>query len=581
MEKRIIRTGLVGSLKSDFEAAGGSFEANLKKRLRMLCVRPGPRYDEESKLSLTPPTLVGSSYLFSVSSVGLVVFPGFDFYCPDSFEDLTAQISSPAEPGYWYVMLHKVVTDSAPGEFMPGYPEDDDDYTMRTISVELVVTDHYERGENYVPLYKVYYDGSSWDSEYTDYRNDVCLLLSSDTNISVDDLEVTGLSVVVEDISTLQDIEAVYNEMEEATAIYPFNTMSHNTNALRNPSLMKITWDAVDRDQSVWCYEIRVAPYVNGEPNIPHAVYDIVMANQGQYTRSYSLQAIKSQNYSISVRAVSSSLARVVGNWTTVMREVTVSSSSSSLLIPTTLTLEALGNFPKTYSLEAFYYDLDSIDAMAVRRTVTPSWGNAFKDIVHYGHNKQIVVTVPPYSTCTFAVKALMKDGTDTAWSEESPPVSAQGPPTATARSKQIAIPMHIRFTDGYYDDPIGRFVIPDLGASGARLVKATLHAWGMVREKSATLERIDILLRKIGGSDNVIMQIDNTRIATTVSTSSFSGYRYEQTLEEDGLSIEMTSGDTWSLRAAPGGASPTAWAIACGVIILDIEPYNTTSPGA
>lgn len=574
MEKRIIRTGLVGSLQSDFESAGESFEANLKKRLRMLCVRPGPRYDDKTQLYFEDTKQISESvFQFAVSDVGLVVFPGFDFHCPDANQYLTDTVTV-TEAGYWYILLHKVETNSDAGEFMPGYPENDDDYTMRTITVELVVTDHYERGADYIPLYKVYYDGESW-SEVDDYRDDVCLLLSSDTNIVVGDLEITGLTSVIEDIADIQDAEAIYSEMEEVASFYPFNTLSHKTNALRNPSIMTVTWDAIDMDQTVWCYEIRVAPYVSGSPDYAHAMYDVVMANKGESTRSYTLQVIKTRHYSISVRAVSASLARIVGNWTTIEHG---SEAPISLYTPATPALEAIGNYPKTYTLIPSYYAPDDVDAMAVRRTVNPSWGAAFKDIVHYGQYGPVIVTVPPYSNCTFATRMLLKNGQVTDWSAASTSISTEGPPAATPRSKQFSFPMNIKFTTSYYNDPIGRFLVPDLGDTAVKLVRVTLHAWGMARQKANVLEGIDIFLRQVGGPEYTIFEIDDDYIPSIDNVTSFYGANYEQTHITDGLDIIMTVGDAWSLRATPGASSPSGWAHACGMLVFDLEPYDITT---
>lgn len=579
MKKRIIRSGLVASLKDDFEGASSSFEDNLKRRMRMLCSRPGPRYDPDATLDLSTAIVAPDRWMFRLVNVGFVVFEDYDFWCPDDLTTLTSAITFTAL-GDYYVSIVKNVESSTPGDFMPGYPEDTDTYTHEEVTAALSVSADYSRGAESIPLYKVSYDGSSI-TVLEDYRQDVCMVPNSDIYISPGELVITGLTASVKDLSVLQQEQ---DQVEGQAASFYNNLLSHPRNSVRNGSIINIEWSTVERDVIVWAYHVKVVPYSGTSPDISKAFHTMVLAQPGQYTSSFSMPVVRGMKYQIGVRAISSSLNRILGPWAVVNPGATVLVPRPK---PSAMVLTARSDNPASYLWTPPETEPEDLESVCIKRT-----SNGISDIVYEGGFCPVVLEATPVYSSFFSVRMKYMDGTMSPWSDSVLVAGNSGSSYggSTPQHMTIMIPVDIMMADNMDNKSyVATFAIPKNGGLSllrGRIIEAVLYARGMTSlgVHSNTLSYLSLTMLH-NGNESIIMKWDDDiySVPDFDQPSAPGGFYAQIHPREAGTSeapaIDVIPGQSASIICHFECDSGDAFAIN-GMLALEMEYYYAGAGG-
>lgn len=580
MKKRIVRTGLVGNLKDDFAGAGNAFETNLKRRMRMLCSRPGPRYDPEAKLELTMTEAVAGTWRFRLEDVGVVIYDDYDFWCPETLETLEHLITLPPQ-GLHYVILRKLVTDSEIGVFMPGYPEDGDAFTEQNVSVELDVVQEYERGPHAIPIYCVSFDGVSFTIE-EDYRSDVCLILNSDIALTESDMEIQSISAVAKDVADLQQ-ELEPESQGSGIAISSFNLQSHPRNSLRKGSYLDISWPTIERDLIVWAYHVRVTPYAGTSPDVNKAFHTMVLGQPGQYTASYQHPIVRGQRYQVSVRALSSSLARIIGPW----KDISAGQYSeimSALPKPTTPVLAEYGINPRTYLWSPIEDQPVDLESVCFKRV----WQD-HEEIVYEGGYRPVILEAAPISNSTFYMRYKYKNSTYSPWSDPVTVIGTSGGVSGSASSQHLSlvIPVDALMTRKMSDagNTIGRVAtikIPRNSPNSSivgKIVEARMQMLGLgnVGDIRAEVQNMELKLQQNGISHSLMrweLVPESDAFDMPIFGTSAGSYYMAPHYEKTGLSIYVTPGQeaVISMHFEEDPDYGDAGHLVCGILTLEMQ---------
>lgn len=584
MKKRIVRTGLVGSIKDDFEGAGSAFETNLKRRMRMLCSRPGPRYDPEAKLDLVIEERAPGTWRFKLTHVGVVVFDDYDFWCPETLVTLSHIITVPPQ-GLHYVIIRKVVTDSVAGTFMPGYPDESDSYTEQEVSVRVDVAQEYERGPDSIPVYCVSFDGVSFTIE-EDYRTDVCLILNSDISLTESDMTIESLSVAVQDLA---DLQAVLEPEAEGSGVLlsSFNLQSHPRNPLRNASFLDITWPTVERDMVVWAYHVKITPYAGATLDINKAFHTMVLGQPGQYYASYQHPIVRGIKYNVAIRALSSSLARIIGPWKEAIGGAYVD-IAPVLPKPPTPVLTAYGINPRTYLWTPVSDEPVGLESVCFKRV----WrGN--EEIVYEGGYRPVVLEASPLDPSVFYIKYKYKNNTLSPWSDGVSVLGTDGGVEGSSSSQHLTlvIPVDALMTKDMHEGQgtetaiakVGTIKIPKNSPSGSvvgKITEARIHMLGLGNvgdHKSACPLSMELLMNQSGVVTS-LMQWDKDDPGgdvfdmPTFSTSP-TNPAYTASFEKPGLEVLVTPGEKVDIYFAfEADFDWVSGHLLCGILMLEMQ---------
>ena len=588
MKKRIVRTGLVGSIKDDFEGAGSAFETNLKRRMRMLCSRPGPRYDPEAKLDLSIINKVPGAgiWKFDLSDVGVVVFDDYDFWCPETLVTLSHIITVPPQ-GLHYVIIRKVVTDSVAGTFMPGYPDESDSYTEQEVSVRVDVAQEYERGPNAIPVYCVSFNGTSFTIE-EDYRPDVCLILNSDISLTENDMTIESLSVAVQDLA---DLQVVLEPEAEGSGVLlsSFNLQSHPRNPLRNASFLDITWPTVERDMVVWAYHVKITPYAGATLDINKAFHTMVLGQPGQYYASYQHPIVRGIKYNVAIRALSSSLARIIGPWKEAIGGTYVD-IAFVLPKPPTPVLTAYGINPRTYLWTPVGDEPAGLESVCFKRV----WRNN-EEIVYEGGYRPVILEAAPLDPCVFYIKYKYKNNTTSPWSDGVSVLGTDGGVEGSSSSQHLTLvipvdalmtrKMHVDQTGGsdFAVAKVGTIKIPKNSPSNSmlgRITEARIHMLGLgnVGAPQTPCPLSMELLMNQSGVVSSLMRWEKFVSGDAFEMPSFgvvaTDPAYTASFEKTGLDVIATPGETVEIYISfeSDGSYGTSGHLLCGILMLEMQ---------
>ncbi|MFA5375994.1 MAG: hypothetical protein WC455_09645 [Dehalococcoidia bacterium] len=586
MKKRIVRTGLVGSLKDDFEGAGAAFETNLKRRMRMLCSRPGPRYDPEAKLDLSIINKVPGAgiWKFDLSDVGVVVFDDYDFWCPETLVTLSHLITVPPQ-GLHYVIIRKVVTDSVAGTFMPGYPDESDSYTEQEVSVRVDVAQKYERGPDAIPVYCVSFDGTAFTIE-EDYRTDVCLILNSDISLTESDMTIESVSVSVQDLSDLQ--VALQPEAEGGGVLLSsFNLESHPRNPLRNASFLDIIWPTVERDMVVWAYHVKITPYAGATLDVNKAFHTMVLGQPGQYYASYQHPIIRGTKYNVAIRALSSSLARVIGPWKETIGGIYVD-VSPVLPKPPTPVLTVYGINPRTYLWTPIGDEPAGLESVCFKRV----WRNN-EEIVYEGGYRSVVLEAAPLDPSVFYIKYKYKNNTLSPWSDGVSVLGTDGGVEGSSSSQHLTlvIPVDALMTESMHLDQgeptiakIGTIKIPKNSPSGSlvgKITEARIHMLGLgnvgVSQTPCPLS-MELMMNQSGVVTSLMQWDKDDHGGDVFDMPTFStsptNPAYTASFEKTGLEVIVTPGETVEIYISfeSDDSYGSSGHLLCGILMLEMQ---------
>lgn len=401
---------MVGSTTDDFEGLQEALKSNIKKRFRMICERPGYRYDDEAKLKFSAFKIqVPDRFTVKIEDMGMVLFRDYDIYTPEGgFETISTDITI-GDGIFMYVMVRRIRTLSEPGTYNAGYPTEPGTDTLETVTATIAIEDDLKNDADNYPLYKIVRDGGSIDIA-EDYRLDYRLLLISELPQNVEDMAIINLQAELVHISDIQDEMAAPGGSKGT--IRPRNLHSTRLNSLRSGTVAAISWDAVDSDRSVWGYDIRI---LSGEVNF----WEFIPAIPGLAERKVYIPVPEKCTHNISVRSISRNPLREQGAWS----DTDLTYTYGIPVAPTIGSTEVVTRFPTVVRVVPNYPDSDQIAIMHVKISVQNggiSGDTSYEEICYSGAWGPVNIPLPPTGQIVFYVKVILKDGTDSPWSSPS-----------------------------------------------------------------------------------------------------------------------------------------------------------------
>ena len=415
MEKRTIRTGLVGALSEDFDGLQEALTANLKKRFRMICERPGYRYDDEVPLSLTYKQLAGS-FIVKITGMGMVLFRDYDIYTPeDGLETISTGITIDPDD-IMYVMVRRVRTESAPGTYNAGYPVDGGKDTLETVTATIAIEDELLNDDDNYPLYKIQRIGDTIEID-ADYRNNYNIVLISELPQNAEALAVSNLQAELVRVADAQEELSVSQQQKDNQSK---NTLSTRLNSLRSGTMLVISWDAVDYDIGIWGYDVQIhsgaVEFMQFVPAVP-----------GLTTRELYIQVPENKEHAISIRSISRNPSREHSEWANVTVPIPL---GYSMVSPSIESAYIVTQFPTVVKIVPSLYSGQAA-LMHVKMTVQEGGLTSvidYEEICYSGVWGPVNLPLPPTGTVQFRIKAVHEDSTSSVWSDPTVSFSPNTP---------------------------------------------------------------------------------------------------------------------------------------------------------
>jgi hypothetical protein len=579
MEKRTIRSGLVGAITDDFEGLQKALGANVKKRFRMICERPGYRYDDEARLYFSAYKIPGllNQFTITIEDMGMVLFRDYDIYTPEGgFENILVDITID-DGDFMYVMVRRIRTLSEPGTYNAGYPTDPGVDTLETVTATIAIEDDLKNDADNYPLYKIQRVGDSVNF-VEDYRSNYNLLLISELPQNVEDMAIVNLQATLLHISNIQD-ETNAPEGRNKGVSLPKNLRSTRLNSIRSGTVAAISWDTVDEDSSVWGYDIRI---LSGEVDF----MEFIPAIPGLTERKVYFPVPEKCAHDIFVRSISRNPLREQGEWSNII----IPYICAIPLAPTIESTSEVTQFPTVIRVVPSYPDPEQITIMHVKIHVQDGGLQEninYEEICYSGVWGPVNVPLPPTGQTTICVKVILEDGTDSPWSIPSESYESNIPALpgyAFSKELTLCLPVDADF-DGISETNDVRYMLnfyPPETENFYQIFKVAFRDMGSSYSKGSTPPINDIFFKLNGGgvSGKLLLTITgndakNYFFGLTTPQQPNTGYpgrsENHRFMEELSVPITLSAENLYELYIE-SDPPPAARPIVCGEFTLYLE---------
>lgn len=431
MDRLSIDEGLVASLSDDFDGAQFAVLSNIRKRLSLAIEHGGIRITPTEQFSWSASYSGGDAFQVNISAIGLTVFKSEAVFCPD---EPTSRSARSDVTGSIYVMLKAITVYDEAGEYMPGYPDGvpaaQGDYTRKYTDVECLLSEVMLQDPNVVLLYRLDRSGTTL-VEGRDYRPDNAIVMRIDIppsmpaavqNVNVSWFSQASLVKEVETKST------AYCLVQPNKVMSPFNS---STNAI----MARIAWDALNGDDDVWGYEIRLVPRdINDKPSPGRALKHFVLASQPSVSHEAWLEIPERVGFDVYVRAIDDSIRRQPGAWSA---PAFVRAGVAGIDIPAAPTLAVVASdtpFPPLVDISTTCQPGHLVQIFWVNEATN------IRTLVHEGSPGTIKCPLPYGQTGHFVARSL-HESVISSWSPDSPSFGYSAP-AESRRSIAISFPV-------------------------------------------------------------------------------------------------------------------------------------------